>query len=134
MRPAATVRGFRRPAVTGTGKRKAKDLEVNIGVDTLGVRRRLAAPRYEYARGDISMARAMVRDAGHRARGKLALRTDAFSPSSWRTRRSRELTLRRIARAAQFELFPITLDNFHTVAAALKEGRYRSAAGYLGNL
>ena len=69
-----------------------------------------------------------------RERARADLFKDMFAGTSRSTRRAHVATLRRLARAARIPLVPITPDGLFTLAAALKAGRYRAAAGMLGTL
>ena len=95
------------------------------------VRRATAGARLSYAKGSFTRARAMLRCPSERERGRDLLREGAVAPSTWKARRAKEKTLRRMVRAAGIDFVPITVDGLELIGAALKAGKYRSAVSYL---
>ena len=57
---------------------------------------------------------------------------DRFAPTTRRTRASRTRTLCTLISKAGHELTPATVEGIYAVAAALKEGGYRTGRAYLG--
>ena len=100
----------------------------------LQVRRATAPPLRPYRRGSFMSARAMLGSARSRDAGVKRLRAEIYARTTTKARRAREATLRRIARSAGFGLLPVTEDKLELVAAALKEGAYRSGREYLSLL
>ena len=73
----------------------------------------------------------MLRDPGERNAGTKRLADDVFAPTTRKASAAREKTINAIAWAAGFDALPATAGKIFTVAAALKEGGYRSGASYL---
>ena len=103
----------------------------DVGVDTRGVRRPLAAVRRAYARGSGADARAVLRSAAGRERARRVLAAGVFAKTTRRARGSREQTLRRLAGTAGVPLVPATPDTIALIAGALKVGRYRTGPEYV---
>ena len=103
-------------------------------MDTLGVRRRCAPKLSSYAVGSLARARAMLRCPVARAGGLARLSEDVYARSTRRSRKSRIATLEKLAADAQLALVPATVECISFLAGALKAGKYRSGAGYLGIL
>ena len=103
-------------------------------MDTLGVRRRCAPKLSGYTVGSLARARAMLRCPVERAGGLARLSEDVYARSTRRSRKSRIATLEKLAADAQLALVPATVECISLLAGALKAGKYRSGAGYLGIL
>ena len=117
-----------------TAKAKGSALEdsvLDIGVDSGSVRRSDAPPRVKYGRGELQSARKMLKSRAARIAGTARLLRGRFAPTTRRTRISRTSTLKTLVREAGLQLIPITVDGMYLIAAALKEGGYRTGASYL---
>ena len=106
----------------------------DVGVDTLRVRRKNAAVLHRYTKGSFIKAREMLRNPDAKARGLARLHEDIYAKTTRRTMRARLATLIKLSNSAGVDLLPATVHSVHLLAAALKEGGYRSGGSYLGIL
>ena len=100
-------------------------------MDTLKVRRATAPPWKTRGKGDLKLARKMLKSKANRELGEAKLLRDRFAPTTHRARASRIGTLKLLVRDAGFELVPVTVLSLNVVAAALKAGGYRTGISYI---
>ena len=105
-----------------------------VGVDTLGLRRRLAPALLPFARGSLARACAAVASSARRQEAVREIEEGAFAKTTRRTNNSRWQTLRKLARTGSVALVPASVDTVKLMAGALRKGRYRSRPAYLSIL
>lgn len=99
------------------------------GVDTLGVKRKLAPFVKRGGRG--SVGKAIAAAACSRSDSVASLKRDFYSKTSSAPRAAVWVTIRRILVSGGLEALPLSEDKIVVLAAALKRGAYRAAKGYL---
>ena len=128
--------------MAGDGRRTAADTRMHegkrmgtyldIGVDSQEVRRKDAPPRRKYGKGLLQSARRMFRTTKARKQGTEKLLRDRYAPTTRKAMQAKTATLMTLISDAGVDVVPITVDSMNVIAAALKEGGYRTGTFYLG--
>ena len=103
------------------------------GVDVLGVKRANAPKHTSRMTGNFDRAKQALNTRSNAESALRKLRKDVYSKSSIGPRQRKLKALKVLARTAQppFELIPLTMSSIELLAAALKEGKYRTGGAYL---
>jgi hypothetical protein len=102
----------------------------NKGVDSVGVKRKLAPEVKPYRRGNLKEAALAV--SRHRlAASQAALREDVYAKTTVGPRQSRMVAIKHILEAGGFHGEELAEGALWTLAAGLKQGHYRTAKAYL---